>query len=138
MPIGEWKGRQILLAPSILAADFARLGEQVTEAEEAGADWFQADVMDGHFVPNISFGPLVISPVRANTTCLIDVHLMISNPEQYIDDFVQAGAQHITVHFEACTHLHRVVQGAADQGGRYHRGRGAQPCDTARDARRDP
>ncbi len=110
MLIGTLKGRELLLAPSILAADFARLGAQVEEATAAGADLLQADIMDGVFVPNISFGPLVVAALKPITTCLLDCHLMITNPEQYIDEFVEAGAQQITVHVEAVTHLHRVVQ----------------------------
>jgi ribulose-phosphate 3-epimerase len=99
-----------LLAPSILAADFAALGQQVQAAESAGVDWFQADVMDGVFVPNISFGPLVVAALKPITSCLLDCHLMIVNPERYIDEFAKAGAGQITVHVEAVTHLHRVVQ----------------------------
>ena len=110
MPIASYNGRPILLVPSILAADFTRLGEQVRDATDAGVDWFQADIMDGHFVPNISFGPLVVAALRSQTNCLVDIHMMIEHPEQYIDAFVKAGAQNITVHAEACTHLHRVVQ----------------------------
>ncbi len=110
MPIGKYNARDLLLAPSILAADFARLGEQVHAAESAGADWFQADVMDGHFVPNISFGPLVVEALKPSTGCLLDCHLMIESPERYIDAFAYAGGQVITVHAEAVSHLHRVVQ----------------------------
>jgi ribulose-phosphate 3-epimerase len=110
MPIGTLNGRDLLLAPSILAADFAALGQQVQAAEAAGVDWFQADVMDGVFVPNISFGPLVVAALKPITSCLLDCHLMIVNPERYIDEFAKAGAGQITVHVEAVTHLHRVVQ----------------------------
>ena len=98
------------LAPSILSADFARLGEQVKEAEHAGADYIHVDVMDGHFVPNITVGPLVVAALRPLTRLPLDVHLMIESPERYVGDFANAGADNITVQQEACAHLHRVVE----------------------------
>lgn len=100
----------IKLASSILAADFARLGEQVKEADAAGADYIHVDVMDGHFVPNITIGPLVVAAIRPATRLPLDVHLMIESPEKYVGDFANAGADIITVQQEACVHLHRVVQ----------------------------
>lgn len=101
--------RDIRVAPSILAANFGRLAEDVAAVAQAGADWIHIDVMDGHFVPNISFGPAVMQAVRGVTDIPFDVHLMISEPDKYIDAFVRAGADRITVHAEACTHLHRVI-----------------------------
>jgi len=101
---------QIKLAPSILSADFARLGEQVAEASEAGADYIHVDVMDGHFVPNITFGAPVVASLRGWTQLPLDVHLMIEQPERYISDFANSGANIITVHTEACPHLHRTIQ----------------------------
>jgi len=98
------------IVPSILSADFTRLGEQVREAEAAGAQRIQIDVMDGHFVPNITMGPLIVEAVRRCTRLPLEAHLMISNPEQYIEDFAQAGADVIIVHQEASPHLHRLVQ----------------------------
>ncbi len=98
------------IAPSILSADFAKLGDEVKAVESAGADWIHADVMDGHFVPNITFGPLVIKAVRGITALPIDVHLMIENPDAYIADFAGAGATHISVHVETCIHLNRSIQ----------------------------
>jgi len=100
----------VKIAPSILSADFARLGEQVAEAEAAGADYIHIDVMDGHFVPNITVGPLVVEAVRRTTRLPLDVHLMIEAPERYIARFAEAGADILTVHVEACPHLHRVMQ----------------------------
>lgn len=98
------------LAPSILSADFARLGEQIKEAENAGADYIHIDVMDGHFVPNLTIGPVVVSWLRPLTRLPFDVHLMIESPEKYMADFAHAGADIITVHQETCIHLHRIVQ----------------------------
>ncbi|HZY41020.1 MAG TPA: ribulose-phosphate 3-epimerase [Anaerolineae bacterium] len=108
----------VKIAPSILAADFARLGSQVAEAEAAGADWIHVDVMDGRFVPNITIGPLVVEAVRRSTRLPLDVHLMIVEPEKYIEAFVAAGADRLTVHTETCPHLHRTVQQIRDAGAR--------------------
>lgn len=100
----------IKIAPSILAADFAKLGEEVKEVEAAGAELIHIDVMDGHFVPNISFGAIALEAIRPLSTLPMDVHLMIENPDQYIEQFAKAGADYITVHVEACRHLHRTIQ----------------------------
>jgi len=98
------------VVPSILSADFTRLGEQVREAEAAGAKRIQIDVMDGHFVPNITMGPLVVEAVRRCTGVTLEVHLMITNPQEYIETFAKAGADLIIVHYEVCPHLHSVIQ----------------------------
>jgi ribulose-phosphate 3-epimerase len=108
--------RQIKIAPSILAADFTRLGQEVLEAEEGGADYIHLDVMDGHFVPNITVGPLVVEAVRRATDLPLDVHLMIEAPERYLADFCKAGASGLTVHVETCPHLHRTVQQIKELG----------------------
>jgi ribulose-phosphate 3-epimerase len=108
--------KTVKIAPSILASDFARLGEQVAEAEAAGADYIHVDVMDGHFVPNITVGPPVVKAVRRVTRLPLDVHLMIESPERYLDDFVAAGANNLTVHVETCPHLHRTVQHIKELG----------------------
>jgi ribulose-phosphate 3-epimerase len=107
---------KIKLAPSILSADFGRLGEQVVEATQAGADYIHVDVMDGHFVPNITIGPLVVAAIRSYTTLPLDVHLMIESPEKYIQQFAEAGANIVTVHVEVCPHLHRVVESIKELG----------------------
>lgn len=104
------------IAPSLLSADFSRLGDEVRRAEEAGADMLHFDVMDGHFVPNITFGPLVVEALRDKTSLPFDVHLMIQNPDNYIERFAQAGSDILTVHAEACPHLQRTVRHIKGQG----------------------
>lgn len=98
------------IAPSILASDFSKLGEEIKDVEQGGADYIHIDVMDGHFVPNISIGPLIVEAIRPQTTLPLDVHLMIENPDQYIGAFAKAGSDIITVHQEASPHLHRTIQ----------------------------
>jgi len=98
-----------LIAPSILSADFSRLGEDIHAVEAAGADWIHIDVMDGHFVPNITMGPLVVEAVKRSTDLPLDVHLMIENPDQYVPEFAKAGADYISVQVETCPHLHRSI-----------------------------
>ena len=107
---------QVKLAPSILSADFSRLGEQVAEAAAAGADYIHIDVMDGHFVPQITIGALVVAAIRRRTSLPLDVHLMIESPERQLKQFADAGADIITVHIEACPHIHRVVRAIKESG----------------------
>ena len=106
----------VKLAPSILSADFGRLAEEVAAAEEAGADWIHVDVMDGHFVPNITIGPMVTEVVRQATSLPVDVHLMIERPERYLDAFASAGASVLTVHLETCPHLSRTIDRIRELG----------------------
>jgi ribulose-phosphate 3-epimerase len=104
------------IAPSILSADFTRLGEQIAAVEAAGADWIHIDVMDGHFVPNLTMGPVIVEAARRATRLPLDVHLMIAAPERYLGDFARAGADILTVHVEACPHLHRTLQQVKELG----------------------
>lgn len=104
------------IAPSILSANFSKLGEEIKEVEKAGADYLHVDVMDGHFVPNITIGPLIVEAIRPITKLPLDVHLMIENPDQYIPMFAKAGADIISVHQEACPHMHRTIQLIKDRG----------------------
>ncbi|MBW5469974.1 ribulose-phosphate 3-epimerase [Brevibacillus formosus] len=106
----------VKIAPSILSADFARLGEEILDVEKGGADWIHVDVMDGHFVPNITIGPLIVEAIRPVTKLPLDVHLMIEEPDRYIPQFAKCGADWITVHQEACRHLHRTLYLIKEQG----------------------
>lgn len=107
-----------LIAPSILSADFAALGNEISAVENAGADWIHVDVMDGHFVPNITIGPIVVESLKRQTKLPLDVHLMISDPDKYISAFVKAGANYVTVHQETLNHLHRTLGVIHDLGAR--------------------
>lgn len=106
------------IAPSLLSADFTRLGAELAAAEEAGADWIHVDVMDGHFVPNITLGPFIVEAVKRTTSLPLDVHLMIETPERYVDAFVRAGASTVGIQVEACPHLHRTIGQIHDAGAR--------------------
>jgi len=106
----------IFIAPSILSADFARLAEEIAAVEQAGADLLHVDVMDGHFVPNLTVGPPIVESLKKVTKLPLDVHLMITNADAFIPDFVEAGADYLTVHVEACPHLHRTIQSIKERG----------------------
>ena len=104
------------IAPSILSANFLKLGEEIKAAEEAGADMLHIDIMDGHFVPNITIGPFIVEAIHTITSLPLDVHLMIEEPDKYLEDFIKAGADYLTVHYEASVHLHRTVHFIKENG----------------------
>ncbi len=108
--------KNLVIAPSILSADFGRLEEQIRRVEEGGADWLHLDIMDGHFVPNISFGPMVVKAIRGISKLPLDTHLMISNPDRYLEEFQRAGADRLTIHVESTAHLHRTIQRVQELG----------------------
>jgi len=110
------KANNLIIAPSVLAADIAKLEAEIHQLEKGGAEWIHIDVMDGHFVPNITFGPLMVKAIKTLTDLSLDVHLMIEKPERYLEDFTKAGADIITVHQEACTHLHGTLKTIRDLG----------------------
>ena len=105
-----------ILAPSILSSDFSNLAQQIRLAEMGGADWIHCDIMDGHFVPNLTFGPLIVKAARKSTKLPLDVHLMIEKPDNYLEEFTAAGADHLIVHYEAVIHLNRTVNKIKELG----------------------
>jgi ribulose-phosphate 3-epimerase len=110
------KERDFLISPSILSADFTQLGDQIKRVEQAGADWIHVDVMDGHFVPNISMGPFIVEACRRATDLPLDVHLMIEKPERYLETFISAGADYLTVHIETCPEMDRTLNTIRELG----------------------